>query len=156
MPLPAVVKVTVTGTAEAPLKVMVLSAAVPSATVLGALMVMIGVTGTVTLGSHASLAAAVHAGSPPPERLAVLLPFAAVVATFTGMRTMMVPVVAPVSIWQFGPIALPVLVPQFESTPLDVPPVFVGAPESVTPVASVSLINIGAVVGPLAMVMVMS
>ena len=60
--------------------------------------VIVGVTGTFTLGSQASAAAAVHAGSPPPERLAVLLPLVAVEATFTGMRTMMVPLVAPVLI----------------------------------------------------------
>ena len=56
-------------------------------------------TCTFTLGSQASAAAAaVHAGSPPPERLAVLLPLVALEATFTGMRTMMVPLVAPVLI----------------------------------------------------------
>ena len=38
--MPAVVKVTLTGTAEAVLKVMVLSAAAPSATVAGALMLI--------------------------------------------------------------------------------------------------------------------
>lgn len=58
-------------------------------------------TGTGTVGSQACPVAAVHAGSPPPERLAVLLPPlapTAAAATFTGMRTMMVPTVAPVLI----------------------------------------------------------
>lgn len=113
-------------------------------------------TGTFTVGSQAWPVATVHAGSPPPERLAVLLPLAVPDATFTGMRMIMVPLVAPMSIWQFGPIALPLLVAQFESRPLEVPPVLVGAPAKVTPVASVSLSNIGAVVGPFATVIVMS
>ena len=50
--MPAVAKVTVTGTAEAPLKVMVLSAALPSATVFGALMLMIGVTVSVSVAEQ--------------------------------------------------------------------------------------------------------
>ena len=77
---------------------MMLSALAPSSTLAGLAMVIVGVTGTFTLGSQASPAVAVHAGSPPPERLAVLLPFVALEATFTGMRTMMVPLVAPVLI----------------------------------------------------------
>ena len=58
-------------------------------------------TGTFTDGSQACPVAAVHAGSPPPLRLAELLPPlipTAVSATFTGTRTMMVPTVAPVLI----------------------------------------------------------
>ena len=75
----------------------------PGLTTLGVLVpkaaaMSAATTGTLTVGSQAWPVAAVHAGSPPPERLAVLLPVVAVDATFTGMRTTMVPLVAPVSI----------------------------------------------------------
>ena len=114
---------------------------------------MTGVTATVTLGSQASaVAAAVHAGSPPPPRLAELLPLTVVAPTFTGMRTMMVPIVAPVLIWH-GAVVLP-LTGQADRTAVELPPVMVGAPDSVMPVGSTSVSVKAAVVAAFATVMV--
>ena len=108
------------------------------------------------VGSQASpVAAAVQAGSPPPPRLAVLLPPVAPTApaaTFTGMRTMMVPTVAPVLIWH-GAVVLP-LTGQADRTAVEVPPVIVGAADRVMPVGSTSVSVSGAVVALLATVIV--
>ena len=56
-----------------------------------------------------------------------------------------VPLASPEAKLQFGPMALPELLPQEASVP---PPISCGAPESVTPVGSVSVNAIAAVVGP--------
>jgi hypothetical protein len=96
----------------------------------------------------------VQAGSPPPLALAVLVPLVAVAPTVTGTRMTMVPLLAPLAIWQ--PVRLLPVDGQPLKTPLLVPLCFVGAPDKVIPVGKLSLRLMAAVVGPLATVTVMS
>ena len=99
--------------------------------------------------------APVHAGSPPPLALAVLVPLVAVLPTATGRRMMMVPLLALLSIWQ--PVRL---VPE-AGQPLKTPSLLLeacllGAPLKLMPTGKVSLMLMAALVGPLATVTVMS
>ena len=74
-PLPDVANVTVTGKAEAPLKVMVLFISVPSATLCGLLIVIVGVNGWLTV----QFAGTVHVGPPVGTTLLETLVVAAAV-----------------------------------------------------------------------------
>jgi hypothetical protein len=94
----------------------------------------------------------VHAGSPPPLAVAVLLPplgrSARLLATLTGTVTTMSPLGAPLAIWQLAPRLEP-LVGQPLKVP--VPEVMVGAPLRVMPVGRMSVKVSAAVLGPPAM-----
>ena len=99
--------------------------------------------------------ALVHAGSPPPLAVAVLVPVVAVLPTVTGTRMTMVPLEAPVAIWQ--PVRLlPVAGQPLKAPLLLLEPCLVGAADKLMPVGKLSLITIAALVGPLATVTVMS
>ena len=90
----------------------------------------------------------VHAGSPPPVTVAVLVAVVAVAATLTG-TVMTIGLVAPVAIEQPANV-LPVA-----GQPVMVPPVAVGTALNVMPVGKMSANVATAVVGPLAIAIVM-
>ena len=96
-----------------------------------------------------------HAGSPPPLAVAVLVPLVALAPTATGTRMTMVPLEALAAIWQ--PVRLvPVAGQPLKAPLLVLPASLVGAPDKVMPVGKLSVIVIAALVGPLATVTVMS
>jgi hypothetical protein len=106
------------------------------------------ITGVLTLPLHAG-AVPVHVGSPPPLAVAVfVLGLAVEAATFTGTVITTGPLV-PAAIEQ--PLKL---VAPLAGQPLKVPPVAVIAPLVVMPLGKLSLTVIGAVVGPLATLIV--
>ena len=92
--------------------------------------------------------ATVHAKSPPPLTLAVLLPVVAVAATLTG-TVMTMGSAAPVAIEQSVKVPAPVVTAQ----PAMAAPLTKTGPLVVMPRGSVSVTLIGAVVGPLATAM---
>ena len=99
------------------------------------------------LASHASPAAEVQDGSPPPLRLTVLVPPpapTAVPATLIGMRIEKVPGATPLATLQ--PVRLLPLVGQPLRTPVVVPATKVGVPLSVMPFGNVSAAVMAAVV----------
>jgi hypothetical protein len=106
---------------------------------------IIGILGVTPV--HAG-AVPVHAGSPPPVAVAVLVAVVAVAATFTG-TVITIGLVAPIAIEQ------PVNVLPVAGQPVMVPPVAVGTALNVMPVGKASANVVTAVVGPLAMAIVM-
>ena len=108
------------------------------------------ITGVVTVPVQAG-AVPVHAGSPPPVAVALLvLGLAAVAATLTGTVITILPFAAPAAIEQ--PVKL---VAPAAGQPLSVPPVAVIAPLVVMPAGSASAKVMAAVVGPLVTAIVM-
>ena len=97
------------------------------------------------------LAPAGQLGSPPPVTVAVLaLGLMALAATATGTVMMMSPVTAPAAMVQPTKLAAPVA-----GHPLKVPPVATMAPLVVMPLGNTSATVMGAVVGPLATLILM-
>ena len=102
------------------------------------------------------VAVPLHAGSPPPLAVAVLVPVVALAPTATGTRMTMVPLEALVLIWQPVRLALPAAGQPLRTPSLVLPASLVGAAAKLMPVGKLSLITIAALVGPLATVTVMS
>ena len=96
-----------------------------------------------------------HAGSPPPLAVAVLVPVVAVLPTATGTRMTMVPLEALAAIWQPARV-VPVAGQPLKTPLLVLDASLVGAPDKLMPVGKLSAIVIAALVGPLATVTVMS